>query len=142
MEFEQIQLFIDDYTGDAESEDTKVCNKCANALPLSHFGPANGGVYLRPECRACLNYGVKIRKGLREEHGMPPAGYQCPLCLCSEEEAQGKGGFKSSAWALDHDHDTDTFRGWLCHSCNRALGVFNDDVPRLRRAIKYIKGEL
>jgi len=142
MTNKQFQLFNDPYSGDAASKDTKVCSKCSNALPLSYFGPANGGVYLRPECRSCLNYGVMIRKSLRKVHGTPPLGHQCPLCLCDEKEAQGKGGFKSSAWALDHDHETDTFRGWLCHSCNRALGVFNDDIPRLDRAIKYIRGEL
>ena len=142
MENRQFQLFKDSYSGDVEAKGTKVCNKCSNTLPLSHFGPANGGVYLRPECRSCLNHGVKIRKGLRDVHGMAPANHTCPLCLCSEEEAQGKGGFKSSAWVLDHNHETETFRGWLCHSCNRALGVFNDDVPRLKRAIKYIEGKL
>jgi len=147
MEFDQGDLFqdwIDSYGSDQYlgGQDTKVCSKCSKILALSSFGPANGGGYLRPECRPCLNYGVKVRKGLREAHGNPPVGYQCPLCLCSETEAQGKGGVKSSAWALDHDHSTDTFRGWLCHSCNRSLGVFNDSVPRLERAIKYIRGEL
>ena len=56
-----------------------------------------------------------------------------------EEQAEGRGG-NSGAWVLDHDHETEDFRGWLCHSCNRALGGFNDDVPRMKRAIKYIKG--
>ena len=68
-------------------------------------------------------------------------GYECPICLADEDKAAGRGG-NSSTWVLDHNHDTDEFRGWLCHSCNRALGCFNDDVPRMQRAIKYIRGKL
>ena len=141
MEFDQIELFIDSYTGDADAEDTKVCSKCTHALPFSAFGPANGALYLRAECRACTNELTRTRKGLRALHGMPPAGYGCPICFCEEKDAVGKGG-NAGPWVLDHDHDRGEFRGWLCHSCNRALGAFNDDVPRMKRAIKYIKGQL
>jgi hypothetical protein len=41
---------------------------------------------------------------------------------------------------LDHDHDTDEFRGWLCNDCNNALGKFRDSIDMLRRAINYLKG--
>ena len=41
---------------------------------------------------------------------------------------------------IDHDHETGKFRGWLCRRCNIALGKFNDDIPTLKNAIKYLKG--
>ena len=141
MEFEQIELFVDLYTAHPECEDVKVCSKCKHTLPNSSFGPSGGGTYLRAECRACNNELGKVRKHLKSIHGQPPDGYGCPICLCSEEQAEGRGG-NSGAWVLDHDHETEDFRGWLCHSCNRALGGFNDDVPRMKRAIKYIRGKL
>jgi len=141
MTDKQFQLFDDPYSGDAESKDTKVCSKCSNALPLSYFGPSGGGVYLRAECRACNNELAEVRSRLKSIHGSPPIDYKCPVCLCNEEEAKGRGG-RAGSWVLDHDHNTDKFRGWLCHSCNRALGGFNDNVPRLKKAIKYIRGEL
>ncbi|MGH8743486.1 MAG: endonuclease VII domain-containing protein [Burkholderiales bacterium] len=39
---------------------------------------------------------------------------------------------------LDHDHDTGKLRGWLCRSCNLALGLFEEDLVRMQRAIEYI----
>ena len=44
-------------------------------------------------------------------------------------------------WVLDHDHDAGTFRGWLCHKCNRSLGGFDDNLQSLKRAIDYLEAE-
>ena len=141
MENKQFQLFKDAYKGDAGAKDTKMCSKCKHTLPVTYFSPVGKGGYVRHECRACA-YGLKkVRTGLKKLHGQPPEGYECPVCLCDEERA-ATGGPSNSAWVLDHDHETDDFRGWLCHRCNRALGCFHDDVPRMKRAIKYIRGQL
>lgn len=32
-------------------------------------------------------------------------------------------------------------RGILCHFCNRALGLFQDDIDALKNAIKYLEKE-
>lgn len=39
----------------------------------------------------------------------------------------------------DHDHTTDAFRGWLCHNCNCALGMVNDDISLLQMLIEYVR---
>lgn len=39
---------------------------------------------------------------------------------------------------LDHDHVTGEIRGWLCGSCNRAIGLMKDDPVRLRAAADYL----
>lgn len=41
---------------------------------------------------------------------------------------------------VDHCHKTGRIRGLLCHNCNRALGLLQDDVGVLRKAIGYLKG--
>ena len=51
----------------------------------------------------------------------------------------GKGGQRNGAWVIDHCHESETFRGWLCHSCNRSLGGFFDSVEFLKRAIIYLE---
>jgi len=142
MEYEQFELFIDSFDDNQVSvKDTKVCSKCAHALPVDYFALRDRGASRRTECKKCARELNRIRKGLRDIHGQPPQGHECPICLCDATQAEGKSS-NSGVWVLDHDHATDDFRGWLCHSCNRALGCFNDDVPRMQRAIKYIKGPL
>jgi hypothetical protein len=41
--------------------------------------------------------------------------------------------------SLDHDHKTNTFRGWLCSHCNLNLGKFGDDIAGLQAAIMYLR---
>lgn len=118
--------------------DTKVCNKCLQELPINCFSPHSASNYLRPECKDCNNKLSKLRKELKDIHGTAPEGYLCPICGGSEEEVSGKGNKANGAWVLDHCHERDIFRGWLCHKCNRGIGCFNDDTERLNKAISYL----
>lgn len=118
--------------------ETKVCNKCNEELPVSCFSPHSASNYLRPECKKCNQKLSKLRKELKEIYGMPEDGYKCPICGGSEEDVAGKGNKTNGAWVLDHCHETDTFRGWLCHKCNRGIGCFNDNLERLNKAISYL----
>ena len=137
---EQIDLFnLEDYDLMNTDGKTKTCSKCKKALPLKAFSISSGANFLRPECKKCNNELAKVRDKLKLKHGMPSDGYNCPICTRGEDEVAGKGNWKNGSWVLDHCHDTHTFRGWLCHSCNRALGGFNDSVITLERAIQYLK---
>lgn len=57
-------------------------------------------------------------------------GNKCAICRCPP---------KAERLALDHDHDTDKFRGLLCDDCNFALGLFKDDIERIKNAVKYLE---
>ena len=39
---------------------------------------------------------------------------------------------------LDHDHETNQFRGWLCNGCNLALGLIKDKTEVLESLIFYL----
>jgi hypothetical protein len=54
--------------------------------------------------------------------------------ICDAELDLGKG----KTVHLDHCHETDLVRGWLCRSCNQGLGKFRDDPTTLLRAALYL----
>jgi Recombination endonuclease VII len=39
----------------------------------------------------------------------------------------------------DHNHATKQLRGLLCSKCNPAIGLFDEDIDRMLKAIEYIK---
>jgi len=41
--------------------------------------------------------------------------------------------------AVDHNHITGKVRGLLCSSCNKAIGVFKDNIELLESSIIYLK---
>lgn len=41
---------------------------------------------------------------------------------------------------VDHCHSTGKVRGLLCHNCNRALGLLQDDKQAIKRALEYLEG--
>lgn len=49
--------------------------------------------------------------------------------------------FGTESPRFDHDHRTGGFRGWICNSCNRALGFVKDDIGILERLIAYLRTE-
>lgn len=97
-------------------------------------------------------------------------GAPCPRCSGTSYYISNKKCFKcSQQWALqnrltrrerndmrgqkcaicptimtspcyDHDALSGEFRGWLCHNCNRALGLFKDSPILLTNALMYLGG--
>jgi hypothetical protein len=63
-------------------------------------------------------------------------GGVCAICSQSEraKNTDGPGPLR-----VDHDHGTGRVRGLLCHSCNVALGLMQEDVDRLEMAARYLR---
>lgn len=40
--------------------------------------------------------------------------------------------------AIDHCHTTHTFRGMLCGTCNKGIGMFQDSEDLMNKAIQYL----
>ncbi|HEF4840214.1 TPA: endonuclease VII domain-containing protein [Burkholderia vietnamiensis] len=77
-----------------------------------------------------INYDAYLAM-LAEQHGV------CALC--------GGEGFVMARHhklklVVDHCHKTGRIRGLLCHNCNRALGLLQDDADVIRKAIDYLEG--
>jgi hypothetical protein len=125
--------------------DGKRCQECGIMKPLSSYGrDVYRGDNLGRRCRRCL----KIRGQLHQQyrHKLVQQFYErqnglCPIC--NEPLDLDK------APALDHPHSAEAMRnvhtlaaattGLLHSTCNRALGMLNDDPLALRRAARYLE---
>lgn len=70
------------------------------------------------------------RARLEKKAGRPRPEF-CECCG-GPETAKGK------VINFDHNHRTGAFRGWLCSSCNKILGLAKDDPTRLMKLATYL----
>ena len=75
------------------------------------------------------------RANRRFPTGTPPEPTRPRPAVCEncKKPEQGK------RLALDHDHETGVFRGWLCSNCNSGLGKLGDSIAALNRMIRYLR---
>ena len=121
-----------------EDVESKVCIKCGVDKALSCYSIANNN-YLRTSCNSCISAANKVRNDLRAKVDAASEDHCCPICLKSGDAVAGHGGLKAGPWVLDHCHDTDTFRGYICKHCNDGLGGFKDDLTRIVNAVRYME---
>ena len=142
----------------------KQCSKCAHYLDWDCFArrKLDGKVYLRSSCKACnkittdkwiennKEYYQKLKKESQkllhhnhkkyERRGITKEQYdivfeaQEGLCAICKQPPKN-----THALAMDHNHKTNEFRGLLCKECNRALGLFCDNIDVLTNAVIYLK---
>jgi len=62
---------------------------------------------------------------------------KCMICKKPETRKSSQSN-DITRLCVDHCHQTGIVRGLLCHSCNTALGKFEDDIPRMVDAIEYL----
>lgn len=121
---------------------TRLCIKCSLEKEIGSFlvdkRNANWTNRICFECRRLRSsgpykrrYNLKRRGWSEEEISTAEAALkETPFCaICNTNNCQ---------LHVDHCHTTNKFRGILCHKCNRALGFFNDNSERLRKAADYI----
>lgn len=119
------------------------CAQCGRPI----VGRRNTARFCSDACRDESNGELWRQRGsgyMREYlYGLTPDQFATMLAdqegrcaICRADSPGGKGG-----WHVDHDHQTGTVRGLLCHGCNLGLGNFVDDPGRLRAAADYLAGE-
>jgi hypothetical protein len=74
------------------------------------------------------------RRSYAKKHGLPEPSRPSPdACeLCNDPVSDKR------RLALDHDHKTGAFRGWLCTSCNTGIGKLGDSIEGLMKAVAYL----
>jgi DNA-directed RNA polymerase subunit RPC12/RpoP len=63
---------------------------------------------------------------------------RCYICKRIMRSPENKQGQALDVVAIDHDHKTGKMRGLLCNRCNKAIGLFEEDIKILEEAIKYL----
>ena len=133
----------------------KTCTKCKEPREFEFFTIDNHSRdKLNSACKICRNREgreyrennpEKVVKTIRESnyrrnYGITLEQYeiilksQNGLCkICEKVNIVGK------RLAVDHEHKSGIIRGLLCDNCNLAIGKFEDDVERIKRAVSYLE---
>jgi len=136
----------------------KLCNTCGLIKPLPEFTIRHTGKrkgHPMSQCKACCvkrqtrNYNADTYNRvtrpyqLKKKYGITPEDYtrmleeQGGICkICGTDDP--KGPHKIKTFSIDHCHDSGSVRGLLCNRCNRALGMFEDDLELLNKVTKYL----
>ena len=127
-------------------KETKICRNCQQRKSIFEFEKNQksiaGKISRRGECRECRKWkrpiSAKARREYEKTHSQPPMGkpFHCPVC-----EKTIIRQFQNDV-VLDHSHKTGEIRGWVCRQCNSSIGMLNEDVNILQRAIKWLQGTL
>ena len=138
----------------------KMCTVCKVAKPFEDFydgykakkqRDVANRKYLHSRCKECDHARVRIYHkdnkakvtkrqlishrrrlyGLNEEKYNNMILSQNNLCaICNKPS--------DKTLHIDHDHVTGRVRGLLCHTCNTGIGMLQEDVVVLNRAIEYL----
>ena len=78
-------------------------------------------------------------KHLKRRYGISALDYDALLkaqnSVCAICSSLNRNGNRLS---VDHDHKTGKVRGLLCSKCNHGIGIFNDEVLRVKSAMEYL----
>lgn len=146
----------------------RICTKCGKLKPTADFQKIGGLARLCEHCRAhgrstmrkrskesraayhktwrennpkhaarVDRWNLEIGTGLKQEEFdamLQDQGGVCAICKGTHRENS-----KFKRLHVDHDHVDGGIRGLLCSSCNTAIGLMKEDIPRLKSAIDYLE---
>lgn len=110
----------------------KQCNYCKEIKILSDFSLKPDGKPSSAKCKKCRREETINSYGLTKEQFNDLAKNGCHSC--------GNTQFQSGKTRLhiDHDHKTGKTRGILCNDCNSILGLLQEDVGLMDKAMEYL----
>lgn len=100
------------------------CSTCSGEISIT----PGGHRYCKPCSR---RRSQKLKYGLTDaQHASLPSTCQ----VCGSDGTRGGKGLH-----VDHSHTTGEVRGILCHYCNLALGLMEDDTERIKALANYLE---
>ncbi len=145
----------------------KKCSRCSEWKSFDDYYKKKGKPV--SQCKVCQrqitrnwiaenkerNADAKRSKNLLDNYNMTMEQYRdmfedqegvCAICLEPETKTHGSTG-TTFRLAVDHDHKCcattptcgECTRGLLCSTCNRTLGLLNDNAAVLRAAADYLE---
>ena len=116
-------------------DNAKTCSSCKR-----NYSPANEAFNrnrrtidgLQQICKPC-----KSQMNRNWKHGLDSG--EIDRMLVAQRGVCAICSKKPTDLVLDHDHATGKVRGLLCRLCNSLLGMCNDDVDVMKRAIDYVQ---
>lgn len=113
----------------------KTCKLCGKT-----FTPTNPcQLYCSPECRDRNSAYLRRNYNLNKDELASMKQSQNNRCyLCGSEGFLIGNNNHAERLVVDHCHETGRVRKLLCHNCNRALGLFKENVELLQKAIQYL----
>ena len=120
-------MIIQTVYGPENVVESKICSYCEEDKLYSEYSAKpDRRDKLDSRCKSCFQKQVRLRKRLANE--APPKPENCECC-----------GNVPRYWVLDHNHKNNTFRGWVCKSCNNGLGLFGDTLEGVMNAVRYLE---
>lgn len=102
------------------------CRRCNNLLPEKSFRIRKDRTNYRVKsCRGCEKKENAELESIKKI--APPKPNSCDCCG------------KVAKLYLDHCHESLSFRGWICNSCNFGIGSLGDNLEGLQKAIQYLR---
>lgn len=145
----------------------KICSRCNIDKPWSEYHIRKDVGHPRGECKKCRCLGQKIyfqknktkvlanvreyyqknkdkwrASSFKRKFNITLEDYNnlaiqqnhvCAICKSIQKHSNNEHLF------VDHCHKTGKVRGLLCHKCNTAIGLMNDDPQLFEKAILYVK---
>lgn len=134
----------------------KTCNKCGEEKAFECFGKKRGG--LNTICKSCHSKYQKeywqkteayekhkLRVNAARERDRSKINSK-KYGLTVEEYELGTSGLcgickTKKAEVVDHCHETQVVRGFLCSTCNLGLGLLGDTLDRAQAAVLYLQSQ-
>jgi len=111
----------------------KKCIHCKQLRDMDYFEKKKHERNHRNVCKICRKSNLRklnrIKKAWLQIPGniLPVLGTACEVCGRTDKKLY-----------FDHDHSTEKFRGFLCRTCNTAIGQLGDDVAGIMSALGYL----